>query len=367
MGRASSEVPSEAIIQTDGKILVMGHFVYINEGKYLAFARYNPNGSLDTTYNAVGKMIIFLPENVRFFGGSLLMKRQDDNRIVVGAKVVGPTSGIGQSVLLRFNTNGSLDTTYATKGITTPVNLSVARIEVLKNGKTLMAGTATRSLPQDFALYCYNTNGSLDTTFLSNGKTITENIWSCTLMDMAVQKDDKIILYGRDLKFTEIDFVMARLNSSGAIDSSFGTNGIVLTPVISDLDLKTELAIAIQNNGKIVATGKTYDGTKFNFITFRYNNTVQTSLNTSSSEKENINIYPNPNNGQFNIDFQAFESQEISLKISDLAGKIVWYDTFDFNKQKPSKQIDLQFLNNGIYMVQVISKSKSATKLFAKY
>ena len=90
---------------------------------------------------------------------------------------------------------------------------------------------------------------------------------------VAIQPDDKIVVAGFGSTDPEIDleldFIIARYTAAGALDTSFGTGGIVTNDILGDDNVIT--ALALQSDGKIVVTGYAYDGAKYVFATARYN------------------------------------------------------------------------------------------------
>lgn len=178
--------------------------------------------------------------------------------------------------LARYNSDGSLDTTFGSGGkvstdfaVTFDVASSVA---IQADGKIVAAGGSnTAGFPEgDFALARYNTDGSLDTSFGTAGKVTTDlfGFFGDLAFDVVIQADGKIVAVGqtvssitpdpdpdcRDCRDVEnVDFGLVRYNPDGSLDSSFGTGGIVAT----DFGAFGESAfgVAIQADGKIVVVG----------------------------------------------------------------------------------------------------------------
>src|SRR5262249_26495814 len=140
--------------------------------------------------------------------------------------------------LARYNANGTLDTTFGTRGkVITDLGGngdSATAMTVDGSGRILVAGkTDTTAGPGYAAMVRYNANGTLDTTFGSLGKLVT-NIQLFNGSDrVALQSDGKIVLAGtmRDPSLTSYQFVTARFNANGTADSTFGNGGQVVTHV----------------------------------------------------------------------------------------------------------------------------------------
>jgi len=110
--------------------------------------------------------------------------------------------------------------------------------------------------------------GSLDTTFNTNGKVTTPIGSGSGANAIAIQTDGKIVVAGNAGNGTNTDFALARYNTDGSLDTTFDTDGIVTTPIGSDNDFA--YAIAIQTDGKIVVAGDAYNDTNSDFALARY-------------------------------------------------------------------------------------------------
>ena len=131
-----------------------------------------------------------------------------------------------------------------------------------------------------FGTYLYAKPGDLDTSFGLNGK-ITTDIGSDTdkAWGVTIQNDGKIIVAGYSYNGSDYDIAIVRYNSDGSLDNSFSGDGKVTTAIGSDND--KAYGVAIQGNGKIVAVGYSYNGSNSDFATVRYNS--DGSLDTSFS------------------------------------------------------------------------------------
>jgi len=261
-------------IQSNGKIVAVGS----SSGDF-AVTRYNVNGSLDTTFSGDGRVITN-------FGGwenanDVIM--QSDGKIVVsGQKCPDAACDVA---LARYNANGMLDTTFSGDGKQTTDaggdNGSEGGLAIQSDGKIVMAGYAWNGTDREFAIYRYNTNGSLDTTFSGNGIAIGNfglNRFDVT-RDLAIQSDGKIIVVGNssDENGDNFDFAIARLNPNGTADTTFSGDGRQLTN-FGELD--AVYSVALQPNGKIVVAGYR-SGAQSQFAIVRYNpnGSLDTSFN----------------------------------------------------------------------------------------
>jgi len=252
-------------LQPDGKIVVAG-----SSGGDFALARYNPNGSLDTTFDGDGKVVTPIGSSGDY-GYSVAL--QSDGKIVVAGYSYNGSNY--DFALARYNTNGSLDTSFDGDGkVTTPIGLSDEYgrgVAVQSDGRIVVAGYSYNGNDNDFALVRYNANGSLDTSFHGDGKVTTPfGSWYEYGYSVALQPDGKIVVGGSawgDDSWS-YDFALARYNSNGSLDTSFDGDGKVVTPVGSGYDFG--YSIALQSDGKIVLAGESSNGSNYDFALVRY-------------------------------------------------------------------------------------------------
>jgi uncharacterized delta-60 repeat protein len=249
-------------IQADGKIVAAGWGI-VSGTLDFAIARYNPDGSLDTTFDLDGKV-------TTDFDGSndegRAMAIQADGKIVAaGLAIVSGTLDFG---LARYNPDGSLDTTFSGDGkVTTDFgsNEEGFGVAIQGDGKIVTAGRAPVSGTSDFALARYNANGSLDTTLSGDGRLTTDFALGFDLANaVAIQANGKIVAAG----LADSDFALARYNTDGSLDTTFNVDGRVTTDFAGSTD--DARAVAIQANGRIVAAGRAFISGNPDFALARY-------------------------------------------------------------------------------------------------
>jgi uncharacterized delta-60 repeat protein len=251
---SSNDIAASLAIQSDGKIVLAGHSG--GSPSHFALARYNPNGSLDTSFDGDGKLTTAFSVVESSLASALAI--QSDGKIIAA----GYYANVGNRnfALVRYNPNGSLDTSFDSDGkVTTDFNSSsdiAASLAIQNDGRIVVAGTSASSLNADFALARYNLNGSLDTSFGTGGKVTTDfNSGNDTAYDLAIQSNGRIVVAGQ-IKIgsgSDWNFALVRYNLNGSLDTGFGTNGKVTTDF--GPDYSTAEALAIQSNGKIVLGG----------------------------------------------------------------------------------------------------------------
>ena len=156
-------------------------------------------------------------------------------------------------------------------------NIYHESVAIQKDGKLVVAGyTIEYSFEGGgkFSLLRYNSDGSLDASFGSEGKVTTDfTRYSDRAYSVAIQKDGKLVVAGSTLvEHVAYNFALARYNSNGSLDETFGIGGKVTTGVGGDFDIA--YSVAIQEDGKIVAVGHTSSGyywTVGSFALVRYN------------------------------------------------------------------------------------------------
>ncbi|MEH1910537.1 MAG: DUF4347 domain-containing protein [Nostoc sp.] len=278
----SNDYGSSITVQPDGKILVAGDS-YNRTNNDFAIARYNSNGTLDTSFNITGKITTDFTNSSNDYGSSITV--QPDGKILVAG---GSYNGTNYDfAIVRYNSNGSLDTSFNTTGKLT-TNFTNGNdfgnsITVQPDGKILVAGGSDNDINNDFAIVRYNSNGSLDTSFNITGKVTTDFASNNdSAYSITVQPDDKILVAGGSDNGINNDFAIARYNSNGSLDTSFNTTGKVTTDFASNNN-DSGYSLTVQPDGKILVAGDSDNGTNFDFAIARYNSngSLDTSFNTT--------------------------------------------------------------------------------------
>ena len=273
-------------LQSDGKILVAGDG---GEMPDFALARYHGDGTLDSTFGASGIVLTSIGEHN--FGYTVTV--QPDGKIIVAGQSFIPQGGI-QFALVRYNGDGSLDASFGTGGIVSTSfgdfdEAGISALLLQPDGKILAVGYSMLVFPFfNIALARYNSDGSLDTTFGVGGKvtTIFEDGDSFATA-AALQPDGRIVVAGNYLPLSGADFALARYNGDGSLDLSFGENGWISTDLGGEDDLAS--AMLLQPDGKILLAGTS----QLDFAIARYD--VE-----SSGHEVSIDIKPNSQTNHVN-------------------------------------------------------------------
>jgi uncharacterized delta-60 repeat protein len=309
-----SGTPYAIALQADGKIIVAGD-ARTNDytGARFALVRYNSDGSTDNSFDDDGKQTTAFDvpgqyTNARAYAASI----QADGKIVLAGYVTAGDGAGFDFALARYNTDGSPDNNFDEDGsLTTPVGSDVQVFNALAidaNNKILVAGYGPgASGGNDFVIACYNSNGSPDNSFGSNGKVITDfensDDYGASLTLLA---DGKIVAAGYAFVSGNSLFALARYNTNGTLDTSFDYDGKYFD---KSCHCYTQFfASAVQTDGKLVAAGKSWNGTDFDFTLVRFT--------TEGQIDESFN-----GNGKRVFDFGGFD--EIRSLTIQADGKIL--------------------------------------------
>lgn len=239
-GVSFNEEGRDVVIQPDGKFVVLGK----NDSR-VSLARYNADGSLDATFDGDGKLILSGDRHA-----SRLALQSDGKLVIVGTE------------LIRLNSDGSFDTTFNSSGIQ-PAGAGMD-VVIQPDGKIVVAGETSQGNSSLFTVTRFNSNGSADSTFGSNGtgRVTTDVNHYGYVAGVALQSDGKIVVAGDHLipgqsffSPSIYDWVIVRYNANGSLDSSFDGDGIVVTDVDGGVDEGGD--VVVQSDGKIVVAGVT--------------------------------------------------------------------------------------------------------------
>jgi competence ComEA-like helix-hairpin-helix protein len=276
-------------LQPDGKILVAG-FRSAARDFSLVLARFNSDGSPDLSFGTGSKVLNNFGQG-EAYGGTLAL--QPDGKILLAGQTFLLSIGY-VFALARYNSDGTLDTSFGNTGnVTTDIEGSldegIGTVIVQPDGKIIAAGSSTINEMGDFATVRYNADGSLDTTFGTGGKVITDianrdNFGSTA----ALQPDGRIIVAGRSFSGANNDFALARYRSDGSLDASFDLDGIITTDFGVGEDIGQ--ALLLQADGKIVLAGSAATHLGSDFALARYGSgdaVMEVSINIKPASETN--------------------------------------------------------------------------------
>jgi uncharacterized delta-60 repeat protein len=249
-----------ALLQQDGKIVAVGESTI---GSF-CLARYNSNGSVDPTFNG-GNPVIDITDTTFAANAALLQP----NGKIVAAGI--SRTGDFYFCLIRYDSNGSIDPTFnggnpVIGAITTQ---GINAVVLQPNGKIVAAGDSQTGF---FCLVRYNVDGSVDTTFNGGNPVIDTTGVTQQGHALLLQPDGKIVAVGNSQTGF---FCLVRYNSDGSVDPTF--NGGV--PVIGAITTQVPYAALLQPDGKIISIGQSAAGT---FCLARYINPFSLTSFTAS-------------------------------------------------------------------------------------
>lgn len=245
-------------LQPDGKIVVAGE-TNVNGVYEFAVARFNPDGTIDTSFGSSGEVITSLGSGTDMIYSVAI---QSNGQIVVAGR-----SNWTGFALSRYNSDGSLDTTFGDDGtVVTPNGLLATGLAIDASGNLVVAGSTYGQM----AVARYTPDGTLDSTFGTDGIATISTPGATWSPSVAVEPDGQILVSGTGFDGTKNDFGLMQFNSDGSVDTTFGDDGVVLTSVGTSSDIAS--AMALQANGKILVAGTTTNtGSASNFAVARYN------------------------------------------------------------------------------------------------
>lgn len=301
-----------AALQPDGKIIAAGGN---STTQNFSLARFLTDGSLDNGFGTAGRVTTAFNAN-NDFAYAQAVTIQPDGKIVAGG-LANNSSGIAEFAIVRYLPNGSLDSSFGSlgKAITniSGVGDQLTALLVEPDGKILAVGSAG----EDFAVVRYNADGTLDNSFGSSGKVITDFVgFPDSAQAVAFQPDAKILVAGSTITLDRTGgirkrFGLVRYNGSGTIDASFGSSGKVVTLFNSEFWDSEAYALVVQPDAKIVVAGWTNDpqgGTDFALARYSADGNLDTTFGSA---------------GQVTTDFSNHGNDEISSVALQSDGKIV--------------------------------------------
>jgi uncharacterized delta-60 repeat protein len=269
------------LIQTDGKIVVTGYSMNGSDADF-SLVRYLSNGALDATFGTGGKVTTSITSGPDIGWGAAL---QTDGKIVVGGTIPNGTGG--DYGVLRYKTNGTLDSIFGVDGIAVFSDLIGdvgTDLKIQPDGKIVVCGYSGSVGSYDFSVIRLLTNGTPDAAFGTGGKaTLPMGTAEDIGLGLAIQPDGKLVVagYAWNSTMTKTDFALARFLTNGSPDPGFGTGGKVITAVTADYNYAR--GVMLQADGKIVLVGQVMPIPNSDFAIVRYktNGSLDSSFNAT--------------------------------------------------------------------------------------
>jgi uncharacterized delta-60 repeat protein len=257
----------ETAIQPDGKIVVMG-YTYDDVKNYILVLRYNTNGTLDNTFGTNGYVI--------FDGGGVDQKGLGLALTMDGAIIVTGYIKLQNQrdiLVLKYFPTGVLDKiySYSSEGEYTDIGFGV---DVQADGKIIVVGEQSNGDNQDVILLRLTADLEPDTDFGDGGVVTYNGTGNKNDKGFAVvvQDDGKIVVGGAHIAEGQEkqDVLVLRFCSDGKLDTDFGNGGAFTYSHLGD-NADYGNFVALQSNGEIVVAGASYDGESFKILLLRLN------------------------------------------------------------------------------------------------
>jgi len=258
------------VVQPNGKLVAAGWTSpEVEEPTRFALARYDAVGALDKGFGGGDGLVTTAFPGSEGDATSALLLRPDGKLIAVGTTHI-PPFGRGSFALARYDTEGSLDAGFGGgDGLATGIdNQQATSAALAPNGQIAAAGGW-----ESFRVARFDSDGGVDTGFGGTGALFPGYPGTGRLAyAVQVQKDGRVIAAGyvNDDVTGKTDFAVARFDTEGLLDESFGGDGMVTTDFDGGGDYAR--AIALQPDGKIVVAGTT-EGSTSDFAVARYEGT----------------------------------------------------------------------------------------------
>lgn len=249
------------VLQSDGKIVTAGSA----PGDYNDFAvvRFNVDGSLDSSFGTSGRSAVSIGTGLSNDWPSCLALQPDGKIVVAGYSD-------GDFAVVRLLANGGLDNNFGVGGkvvVDAGSGGFLESVALQSDGKILVCGGGGSN---DFALFRFNTDGTPDASFSSDGKAfVTVGDDDSSAYAVRIQDNGKILVagiaqklisYGLGLEFLRDDFALIQLKSDGTMEPAFGMGGQVVAPggeILAGYAASNILGLA---DGRILLVGTTSSG-----------------------------------------------------------------------------------------------------------
>lgn len=277
----SDDGATDVAIQPDGKIVCVGYNFAGTNSKF-AITRYDSAGVADATFGVNGVVTTDLTTG---YDQAFAVALQADGKIVVGGMMW--VSAKGKCAVVRYNADGTIDNTFGTSGTASfaigTADCGVSDMVIQPDGKIVVVSNATiAAIARDMAIARLNNDGSLDATFGTGGITTVDfNNGNDYVFTLSMQSDGKFIMGGasEDALSSFTDFAAVRIDSTGFVDNTYGTNGII-TANFGKPDEWASSSV-IQPDGKYIIAG--YSGSPYKIAMARYdvNGVLDPSFNNT--------------------------------------------------------------------------------------
>jgi uncharacterized delta-60 repeat protein len=267
LGTSNDRITSIAI-RSDGRIVAGGYYESGSTWAYVIL-RLNSDGSLDTTFGENGYVTKAIGESYFYCTGLVLQK--DDKIVASGSAWNGEDWDLAA---VRFFENGTLDNTFSDDGISSKFlagsNDYGHAISLLPDGRIVVAGELALTNYNSMMVMRLNSDGTLDNGLIPNGaSSLTFTQGNSSAQGIVITSDNSMWLVGSVYNETNWDIAIGRMTSAGQFDGTFGKNGTLIVYIENNDDFA--YSILKQPDGKLVIGGYTESETEDDFVLIRLN------------------------------------------------------------------------------------------------
>lgn len=260
-----------------------------------AVIKVKPNGQLDSTFDADGKRL-YNPSGAAEFGAGI--------KVISDGKIVFGGSAGSNMMLMKIDSTGMVDPTFNGTGfVTVNFGSATAMTSLMTDNLNRIVFAGFRTNGNDVAVGRYLQSGLPDPGFNGSGL-LTFNTGPANIVNaMAIQTDGKILVAGSaDVTATGRDFMVARIDTSGAVDVSFNNSGFKTQPIVVSNTDEDAFGIALTSNGSIFLSGSiTYSFVVDEDIGLMLLHEDFTSGSNDHPHFQPIKAYPNPVRESFQV------------------------------------------------------------------
>ncbi|WP_211204022.1 leucine-rich repeat domain-containing protein [Chloroherpeton thalassium] len=267
----SNSYAAGLIQQSDGKLVAVGA---ANDQNVFAVVRINSDGTVDSTFGTNGSITINVTLDLLIEHEALAVIQRADGKLIVAGYAVGLE-------IVCFNQDGTLDESFGVGGKVSSKDGMPHAMVLQSDGKIVVVGYSNWTY--GFFVNRYTASGVIDNTFGTNGTTqvsfygLIDGGSSSSSPAYAVtqQSDGKLVIVGSDNNErygggdSQSDFVLARLNTDGSLDSSFNGDGRIL--IDNNCYIEELKDVVQQPDGKLVVGGYASNGLNEFWELLRYN------------------------------------------------------------------------------------------------
>jgi len=351
--------PTSIVFQADGKMIVAGGGTLEGVNRFI-ICRYNSDGTLDTNFHTDGQLFVSFGQT-NYGNASILI--QPDSKIILFGSSSDPGLYNGSITLstARINSNGSLDTTFGTDGkVTTLIGFTYFPYTgVIKpDGKLIIAGTSNGNR---FSTVRYNTDGTIDPAYGTAGiLTSGLSVDYPQITSVLPQLDGKFLvtLTMPGQAPESCDFKIKRVNVDGTFDDGYGGQNGITASFYDGYD--TAFAIGLQSDDKVVVAGSTNNGISKDFALTRYTNTIL-GVEHFTDDIFGLVIYPNPAKDKLHI--KNSDTSVLEIKdycIYNMLGQLI------FKGAAADSEVSTANFSKGLYNILINTNNGILSKKFIK-